>query len=64
MKPTRDESIEAKEVYIQLSLGRYKGKLALRNLSPSIYIFYLTDTHIFAFFIHEMIYTRIDCTLL
>ena len=29
MKPTHDDIIEAKEVYIQLSFGRYKGKLVL-----------------------------------
>ena len=29
MKPTRDNIIEAKEVYIQLSFERYKGKLVL-----------------------------------
>ena len=31
MKSTHDDDIEAKEVYIQLSFGRYKGKLMLRN---------------------------------
>ena len=35
-KPTHDDIIEAKEVYIQQSFGRYKGKLVLRNLSPSV----------------------------
>ena len=30
-KPTHDEFIEAKELYIQQSFGRYKGKLVLRN---------------------------------
>ena len=30
-KPTHDDIIDAKEVYIQQSLGRYKGKLVLRN---------------------------------
>ena len=30
--------IEAKESYIQQSFGKYKGKLVLRNLSPSLYI--------------------------
>ena len=30
-KPTHDDIIEAKEVYIQQSFGRYKGKLVLRN---------------------------------
>ena len=29
--PTHDDIIEAKEVYIQQSFGRYKGKLVLRN---------------------------------
>ena len=31
MKPTHDDIIEAKEIYIQLSFGSYKGKLVLRN---------------------------------
>ena len=30
MKPTHDDVIEAKEVYIQLSFERYKVKLILR----------------------------------
>ena len=30
MKPTHDDIIEAKEVYIQLSFERYVGKLVLR----------------------------------
>ena len=30
-KPTHDDIIEAKKVYIQQSFGRYKGKLVLRN---------------------------------
>ena len=30
MKPTHDDITEAKEVYIQLSFDRNKGKLALR----------------------------------
>ena len=30
-KPTHDDIIKAMEVYIQLSLGRYKRKLVLRN---------------------------------
>ena len=30
-KPTHDDIIVAKEVYIQQSFGRYKGKLVLRN---------------------------------
>ena len=30
MKPTHDDIIEAKEVYIQLSFERYKGKSVLR----------------------------------
>ena len=30
-KPSHDDIIKAKEVYIQQSLGRYKGKLVLRN---------------------------------
>ena len=29
--PTHDDIIEAKEVYIQQSFRRYKGKLVLRN---------------------------------
>ena len=43
MKPTHDDTIKAKEVrkrakevYIQLSFERYKVKLMLRNLSPSV----------------------------
>ena len=30
-KPTYDDIVEAKEVYIQQSFGRYKGGLVLRN---------------------------------
>ena len=30
-KPTHDDIIKAKEVYIQQSFGRYNGKLVLRN---------------------------------
>ena len=30
-KKTHDDIIEAKEVYIQQSFGRYKGKLVLHN---------------------------------
>ena len=30
-EPARDDIIEAKEVYIQQSFERYKGKLVLRN---------------------------------
>ena len=30
-EPTHDDTIEAKEAYIQQSFGRYKGKLVLRN---------------------------------
>ena len=30
-EPTHDDFIEGKEVYIQQSFGRYKGKLVLRN---------------------------------
>ena len=30
-KPTNDDIIEAKEVYIQQAFGRYKGKLVLHN---------------------------------
>ena len=30
-KPTHNDVIEAKLVYIQQSFGRYKGKLVLRN---------------------------------
>ena len=37
MKSTHGDIIEAKEVYIQQSFGKYKGKLVLRNLSPSVY---------------------------
>ena len=29
--PTHDNIMEANEVYIQQSFGRYKGKLVLRN---------------------------------
>ena len=36
MKPTHDDIIEAKKIYIQLSFERYKGKLVLRILSPSV----------------------------
>ena len=31
MKPTHDDIIESKEVYIQQDFGRYKGKLVSRN---------------------------------
>ena len=31
MKPTHNDIIKAKEVYIQLSFERYKAKLMLRN---------------------------------
>ena len=37
-KPTYDDIIKAKEVYIQQFFGRYKGKLVLRNESPSVYV--------------------------
>ena len=37
-KPTHDGIYEAKEVYIQQSFGRCKGKLVLHNLSPSVNI--------------------------
>ena len=30
-KATRDDIIEAKEVYFQQSFGRYKGKFVLHN---------------------------------
>ena len=30
-KPAQNDIIEAKEVYIQKSFGRYQGKLVLRN---------------------------------
>ena len=30
-KPTHDDIIEAKEVYIRQSFERYKGKVLLRN---------------------------------
>ena len=30
-KPAHDDIIEAKEVYIQQSFGRYRGKLVLHN---------------------------------
>ena len=36
MKPTHDDMVEAMEVYIQVSFERYKGKLVLRILSPSV----------------------------
>ena len=31
MKPTQDDTIEAKEVYSKLSFEKYKGKIVLRN---------------------------------
>ena len=31
LKKSTDNIIEAKEIYIQQSFGRYKGKLVLRN---------------------------------
>ena len=37
MKLTHDDTIKAKEVYIQLSFERYEGNLVLRILSPSVY---------------------------
>ena len=43
-EPTHDDIIEAKEVYIQQSFGRYKGKLVLRNLSPSVFIIGIDQT--------------------
>ena len=46
MKPTHDDIIEAKEVYIHLSFERYKVKLMLRNLSPSVYLHGLSNDHI------------------
>ena len=36
-KPTHGDIIEAKDFCIQQSFGRYKWKLVLRNLSPSVY---------------------------
>ena len=36
-KPTHDDIIQAKKVYIQKSFGKYKGKLVLHNLSLSVY---------------------------
>ena len=41
-KPTHDDIIDAKEVYIQQYFGRYEGKLVLRNLSPSVYNYCLS----------------------
>ena len=38
MKPTHNDIIDAKEVYSQLSFEKYKGKLLMRNLIPSVYI--------------------------
>ena len=38
MKTTHADIIKAKEVYSQLSYEGYKGKLMLRNLSPSVYV--------------------------
>ena len=35
-KPNHDDIIKAKEIYIQQSFGRYKGKIVLRNKSPSV----------------------------
>ena len=35
---THDEITEAKEIYIQLLFGRFRGKLVLRFKSPSVYI--------------------------
>ena len=37
-KLTQIDIIKAKKFYIQLLFGRYKGKLVLRNYSPSVYI--------------------------
>ena len=37
-KPTHDDITESKEVCIQQSFGRYKGKSVLRNESPSVYV--------------------------
>ena len=48
-KPTHDGIIEAKEVYIQQSFGRYKGKLVLHNLSPSVY----DSSYAYLFFIFQ-----------
>ena len=36
MKPTHVDVIEAKEIYSQLSFERYKRKLMLHKLSPSV----------------------------
>ena len=36
-KPTHDDIIKAREVYIKQSFGRYYGKFVLRNYSPSVY---------------------------
>ena len=46
MKPTHDDTIEAKDVYIQLSFERYKVKLMLRYLSLSVlsYVISLPST--------------------
>ena len=38
MKPRHGDIIEAKEIYSQLSVERYKGKLVLRIQSPSVYV--------------------------
>ena len=46
-KPPHDDVIEAKEVYSQQSFGRYKGKLVLRNLSPSVYLDVNNNINIF-----------------
>ena len=37
-KPTHDDIMDAKEVYFQQSFGKYKGKLVLRNSSPSGFV--------------------------
>ena len=51
MKQTHDDITEAKEVYIQHYFGRYKGKLVLRNESPSIYsYFHCNKTKLFCQF--------------
>ena len=38
MKPTHDDIIKVKEVYIWLPFERYGGKLVLCTLSLSVYI--------------------------
>ena len=60
MKPTHDDIIEAKDVYIQLSIERYKVKLMLRNSGPSVYRYkrvehsYLNLLVVFLVYFHQL----------